>query len=1126
MSIKYPGGFITKSPTIPTSLAAPGIWTLDQALSYTQQGSWPVAPFVGGALYIWGFPQYGETGNNVEANQYATDFTQIKADDTASWSNTPSLDMGDSHGIMVKTNGSLWTWGDRSFGQMGDGLGTGNTATQTKIGTLTNWSKVSAGVFHNLALKTDGTMWSWGYNIYGQVGDGTSISRSSPVQIGTQTDWASIHTDESSSFGVKTNGTLWAWGYNNSGQLGTNNTVSYSSPIQVGTLVDWLNASIAVGEQVTIAAKSNGTLWQWGEGSQNSIGDGLTINRSSPVQIGTLSTWSSVSATAYTVHAIKTDGTLWGWGLGSGGVLGDNASIIRSSPVQIGTLNNWSMIDGSSSGVSVVAVKTDGTLWGWGPATSSFLFGDGTTIDKSSPVQIGVLSEWDSAHISYNTIMAVKKSKALYSIGNNSSGTAGTGVATTPVSWLTQVGSLGYWKESLPNGSGNWMGFIDSSHGLWTWGQNGDGQLGDGTTTTRSSPVQIAGEWRLINAGVNGGYHGIRTSGTLWAWGNSASGMHGTNTAATLFRSSPVQVGTLSDWLHITTASNSVAALKGAGSRLFTWGSGQYGQLGSGTTLTRSSPVQVATGASEWIDVVAGPTFYIARRLDGTLWSWGRNNIGQLGDGTTLSRSSPIQIGTQTNWAGMHTSNQTVLVTKRDGTLWSWGQGNASGRLGDSTALSRSSPVQVGTLTNWASLGTGTPEHVMRATKTDGTLWGWTDNSFGPFGDSSLLKIIYSSPVQIGTQTNWAKVIHMSQTSVHYDTLGRVYLTGENTHGKVVTNTQQYLRATSSPVQLGSEKDWYAIGGFRNFAAIKNNGTLWGWGFNESGQVGDGTTINKSSPIQIGTLTNWGTALVTGVTYMYNIKTDGTLWAWGSNTYGELGNGTSTFRSSPVQIGTLNTWATAGTYSTDGGHAIKTDGTLWGWGYNGDGQIGDNTVIFRSSPVQIGTQTNWSKLSSGTNPVIAVKTDGTLWSWGQGIYGGNGRNDNVTSSSPVQIGTMTNWRAAFGRENVCFAIKTDGTLWGWGYNLGGWVGDGTNIDRSSPVQIGTQTNWASVDTGSSDYSIIALKTDRTIWTWGSGDIGQFGDGSKGSLNNRSSPVQIPGSWGAARGGIVAAAISR
>ena len=286
-----------------------------------------------------------------------------------------------------------------------------------------------------------------------------------------------------------------------------------------------------------------------------------------------------------------------------------------------------------------------------------------------------------------------------------------------------------------------------------------------------------------------------------------------------------------------------------------------------------------------------------------------------------------------------------------------------------------------------------------------------------------------------------------------------------------------------------------------------SSGGLWGWGDNASpngGSLGDNTSVTKSSPVQtIAGGTNWK-QLARGYFHEAAIKTDGTLWMWGNNGNGQLGDNTGVAKSSPVQTiasGTIWRQVSCGQFCTA---AIKTDGTLWTWGYNGFGQLGDNTVASKSSPVQtIAGGWIWKQVSCGLNITAAIKSDGTLWLWGYNQNGQTGDNTIVGKSSPVQtIAAGTPWKqVSCGHQHVG-AIKTDGTLWMWGYNYNGQIGDNTVAHKSSPVQtIAGGTNWKQVV---ADQLTSAIKTDGTLWGWGIGVYGGMGDNS---ATNKSSPVQ-------------------
>jgi alpha-tubulin suppressor-like RCC1 family protein len=320
----------------------------------------------------------------------------------------------------------------------------------------------------------------------------------------------------------------------------------------------------------------------------------------------------------------------------------------------------------------------------------------------------------------------------------------------------------------------------------------------------------------------------------------------------------------------------------------------------------------------------------------------------------------------------------------------------------------------------------------------------------------------------------------------------------------------------SSPVQIGALTDWKQISGNRHshvawkvsFCAVKTDGSMWAWGNNDSGQIGNSSNLTVSSPIQIGSLKNWKQVSVGG--HVLAVKSDNTLWTWGIGAgvtnSGENGLNDLTLVSSPVQVGTLTNWkqVSAGRSSSA---AIKTDRTLWTWGLNSTGQIGDGTVINRSSPVQIGNLTNWKQVSAGDGITAAVKVDGSLWTWGNNSDGQLGDGTVISKSSPIQIGALRNWKSVsvggYGGNGFVGAVKTDGTLWAWGKNAFGQLGDGTVLSRSSPIQIGSDVNWKEVFT--SDARIHATKTDGTLWAWGYNNNGEL---MSGDVEFRSSPIQV------------------
>jgi alpha-tubulin suppressor-like RCC1 family protein len=713
-------------------------------------------------------------------------------------------------------------------------------------------------------------------------------------------------------------------------------------------------------------------------------------------------------------------------------------------------------------------VKT-GTLWAWGYNSYGQL-GDGTIVDKSSPVQVGALTDWKQISGSGNTYFttAIKTDGTLWAWGWNGSGNLGDGL-TSPKSSPSQVGALTTWASVM---SGDQHVIATKTDGtLWAWGWNSNyitySQLGDGLAASYLIHVQIGttGAWKRVS---NGRYHtaAIKTDGTLWAWGRSNYGQRGSGTLTD--SSTPVQVGALTTWAEISCGEFISVAVKTDGT-LWSWGWNNYGALGDGTTVDKSSPVQIGS-LTNWSKVVM--TAYsvnpVAIKTDGTLWTWGYNSYGQLGDGTTVNKSSPIQMGVATNWSSAGSTYNGVIALKTDGTLWSCGY-NGYGQLGHGDVTHRSTLTQIGALTNWRNLGLGYQSIV--ATKTDGTLWAWGNNYYGQCAN--------------------------------------------NTNGVASPNH------ISSPTQVGSLTDWQAVPtvGTLSFFATKTDGTLWTWGYGGYGLTGLASAISKSSPTQVGSGTDWANVIASANNvHSHLIKSTNTLYASGYHNDGlaggQLGDGTSVDKSSPVQIGALTNWKTIATKHNHS-LALKTDGTLWSWGWNTYGALGDGTTVDKSSPVQVGSGTNWKFIATARNTSAAIKTDGTLWTWGYNNYGQLGDGTTVNKSSPVQVGSGTNWKQIACTADSMSAVKTDGTLWSWGYNSYGQLGDGTIIRKSTPIQVGSLRNWKKVNTGY--VNVIATKTDGTLWAWGENSYGSLGNGT---IGHSSSPVQVGSfyTWKSATGG--------
>ena len=341
----------------------------------------PAELFREGNLFTWGSGSNGILGNATIIN------TSTPVTTFAGGTNWKQVE-ADFHVVAIKTDGTLWTWGQPGNGRLGNGATTGSISTPvTTFSGGTNWKQVSSGISNTAAIKTDGTLWVWGSGTFGVLGDAQQSDRSTPVTtFSGGTNWKQVSVGTFYTAAIKTDGTLWTWGYGGSGRLGNASTVSVSTPVTTfagGT--NW--KQVRAGSNHTAAIKTDGTLWTWGNGGNGRLGNASTVSVSTPVTTFAGGTnWKQVGTFSDTMVSIKTDGTLWTWGYGLNGRLG-NAVISGDTSTPITTFaggTNWKQVSGGGS--HTAAIKTDGTLWLWGPGGADGALGNAQVTNRLTPV--------------------------------------------------------------------------------------------------------------------------------------------------------------------------------------------------------------------------------------------------------------------------------------------------------------------------------------------------------------------------------------------------------------------------------------------------------------------------------------------------------------------------------------------------------------------------------------------------------------------------------------------------------------------------------------------------------------------------------------------------------------------
>ena len=697
---------------------------------------------------------------------------------------------------------SLWSWGDNTYGELGDNTTNQQTEPISVPGSV-SWKYISAGRDFSIAIKSDDTCWAWGGNDYGQLGIHTSaqVNRSSPVSALFSGSFTKVISGASATLAIRSDGTLWAVGYNANGELGTNNTTYYSSPVSV--VGDHTFTDVSAGNGFFVGLKADGTVWSWGLNNYGQLGNNVDLAAySSPTSVVGDHSFTKITCGYEYTLALKADNSVWAWGRNVYGQLGMSNRDNYSSPVSVVT--DISFKDIAASRFTAHGLDTSGYCWSWGYNQFGEL-GISAVGSKSSPVSVVGDHVFSSIFSDFGAPMTAA---------------------------------------------------IRSSDGsLWTWGGRNQTfrHLGDGTAVNRSSPVSVLGSnsyttVNVGNTGTTGAYTiAVRHDGTLWAFGNNSFGAYGNNTITN--QSSPISVPiAANEFSTLSAGFYTSAGIKASDGSVWTWGYNKYGQLGNNLSSfgwSKSSPVSVL-GNHVFTKVVGGSNFSIGLKADGSLWTTGQNSSGNLGVGDIEHRSSYVSVSGGHSFIDVSTGSQFAVAIRGDGTAWSWGS-NFAGQLGTGNTNNASTPVSVFGEHTFTKVACG-DFHVI-ALKSDGSILAWGDGSYGQLGTNEML--LYSTPVAVVGGYTFKDVAAGQYTGYGLDTSGHCWSWGINNSGELGIN--EALNSYSSPVSVVGDHVFATI--FANDTGMaggtKTNGSVWVWGNNYYGQLGIGNTDNQSSPVSV-----------------------------------------------------------------------------------------------------------------------------------------------------------------------------------------------------------------------------------------------------------------------------------
>lgn len=697
----------------------------------------------------------------------------------------------------------------------------------------------------------------------------------------------------------------------------------------------------------------------------------------------------------------------YAWGTNTSGQLGNNAVTAQSTPIVIGgAKKTFCHVNGANA--TTYGLTIGGRVWSWGVATNG-AGGTNSVTNRSTPV----------------SVCGAVKTFCEITGGGTVTGVSG--------------------------------GALTSGGRAWTWGYNATGQLGDFSITNRSTPVAVLGATKTFCEISQGDTHtmAIDFRGRVWGWGNNANGRLGDNTNVS--KRTPVSIsGANKTFCQISAGSNFTCGTDKNG-RAWCWGVNSSGQLGDNTVTERRTPVAVAGALKTFCYISAGATYTLAIDYKGIAWGWGSNTSGELGiltSGAGTSRSTPVRVSNRVNrtFCTIQAGVSTSIAGDNYGNVWTWG--SVSDRLG--VIANQYTPVSVlGARKTFCKVGNFRYDTQWGGNAIDlrGRVWSWGDNDTGQLGNNSVVDS--QTPVSIlGANKTFCKIATGINYTIGLTLIGRAFGWGGNTNAYLGVNS---TTAYSSPKAVsGVAKTFCEIATYQQSLAIDQRGKVWAWGRNFEGQLGDNSITNKSTPISVLGAAKTFCKVAAGYFNSYSIDLRGKIWAWGQGSSGALGDNTTTGKSTPVSIGGANKTFCLISAGSSYGCGIDKNGLVWCWGGNTFGQLGDNTITSKNTPVSIkGANKTFCDIWCESASSFGIDNRGRVWTWGRNsLYGLLATGSKQNFSTPVPIfGNLKTFCEIYTGVRGAAAIDNRGLIWSWGEQVLGAGQLGNNPITSTPQRV-------------------------------------------------------------------------